>query len=92
MHDACAAQITVLIAPQVIAIAHDQLPMLNRYVDMDGASEAPLVTGHTQPVTCLALPTSEAAPLMATTCLDGLLRIWQMPSQPSNWHKVRLHT
>lgn len=67
---------------------------MSRYVDVDGASEAPLVTGHTQAVTCLALPSSDAEALMATTCQDGILRIWQMPSQAADWHQVLhpLHT
>ncbi|DBA73164.1 TPA: hypothetical protein ACH3X2_010098 [Trebouxia sp. C0005] len=59
------------------------------YVDMHGGSEVPVVTSHTQAVTCLALPTSELrTPLMATTCQDGVLRIWQMPSQPADWHQA----
>ena len=67
--------------------------MLSRYVDMDGGSEVPVVTSHTKAVTCLALPTSAlTTPLMATTCQDGVLRIWQMPSQPADWHRVFLWT
>lgn len=60
---------------------------------MDGGSEVPVVTSHTKAVTCLALPTSAlTTPLMATTCQDGVLRIWQMPSQPADWHQVFLWT
>ena len=67
--------------------------MLSRYVDMDGGSEVPVVTSHTKAVTCLALPTSAlTTPLMATTCQDGVLRIWQMPSHPADWHQVFLRT
>ncbi len=61
---------------------------MSRYIDMDGGSEAPLVTGHTKPITCLALPPSDATPLMATTCQDGILRIWHMPSTAADWHQV----
>ena len=67
--------------------------MLSRYVDLDGGSEVPVVTSHTQAVTCLALPPSAlTTSLMATTCQDGVLRIWQMPSQPADWHQVFLWT
>ncbi len=67
--------------------------MLSRYVDMNGGSEVPVVTSHTKAVTCLALPTSAlTTPLMATSCQDGVLRIWQMPSQPADWHQVFLST
>ena len=71
--------------------------MWSRYIDMDGTDDTPLldplvtplVTGHAQPITSLAVPPpSLAAPLMATTSQDGVLRIWQAPPQPANWHQV----
>ena len=72
--------------------------MQGRYVDVEGGSEAPVVTGHGQDITSLALPSAltpaaapasaQGSPLMATTSADGMLRIWQMPSTSSDWHQV----
>ena len=56
---------------------------------MEGSSQAPLVTGHAQNITGLALPQPDSQALMATTAQDGILRIWQMPSAADGWHQVR---
>lgn len=61
---------------------------MGRYVDMDSSTQAPLVTGHAQSITCLALPDSSSLAMMATTSQDGLLHIWQLPSSPDSWHQV----
>ena len=64
--------------------------MHHRYVDIEGSSQAPLVTGHSQNITCLALPQPESQAVMATTAEDGILRIWQMPSATDSCHQVHL--
>lgn len=61
---------------------------MGRYVDMDGSRQAPLVTGHAQSITCLAMPDSSSLAMMATTSQDGVLHIWQLPSSPDSWHQV----
>lgn len=57
---------------------------------MEGSSPAPLVTGHAQGITGLALPDSVSLAMMATTSEDGVLHIWQLPSSPDGWHQVAL--
>ena len=59
-----------------------------RYIDIEGSSQAPVVTGHSQSITCLALPEEPSMSMMASTSQDGILHIWQLPSSPDSWHQV----